>query len=188
MKHGVYAAVNEKNVVTNIFSDVFRNSSDTDILIKEGEGQEYIYPKYKVLDSNFCHNYKITNGKLVERTAAEKKAELEERSRNTLTTEQKLDDLSVQVAQTTSELKSQNEALLKGNAELNNVLTQLADKLVEAHKSLENVTERLCTQQELNAIILNEMYGILPDEPTDEPTDEPIDEPTDTPTDEGSAE
>lgn len=43
MNHHVYARTREDGVVTHLFSDIFEKPKETDILIKSGQGEEYIH-------------------------------------------------------------------------------------------------------------------------------------------------
>lgn len=41
--YSVYARTREDGVVTHLFSDMFENPKETDILIKSGDGEEFIH-------------------------------------------------------------------------------------------------------------------------------------------------
>lgn len=73
-KTQVYARVNENNIVIKIFSSVFEEPLETDVFICKGLGDEYAHPhlKYQLIDYDMHYNYKIIDGKLVERTEEEK--------------------------------------------------------------------------------------------------------------------
>lgn len=64
-----------------VFSTRFEEPIEGDILIDEGEGQQYIHVqnRYVLLDINMLHNYKIVGIKIVETTEADKNRELKAR-------------------------------------------------------------------------------------------------------------
>lgn len=73
----VLAKVNDKGQVDNIYSTCFKEACPDDILIKEGDGDEFIHVGYYIVtDTNGCHNYKILDGMMVETTEDEKQLEL----------------------------------------------------------------------------------------------------------------
>lgn len=74
MTNKIYAREDEKGIVIKLFSSVFEQPIDDDILIEEGN-QEYhahVHLKYSLMDSEGKYNYKIVDGKMVERTQDEK--------------------------------------------------------------------------------------------------------------------
>ena len=76
--YSVYAKKNKQDKVEKIYSDCFEVYEDGDVLIKQGQGDEFVHVngKYHIFDSNGCHNYKIKDGKLEECTYEDKKDEL----------------------------------------------------------------------------------------------------------------
>lgn len=69
----VYARANEDNFVIKIFSSCFENPTDSDVLIKQGLGDEFVHVGYyELIDENMCHNYKIVNGEMVKTTDEDK--------------------------------------------------------------------------------------------------------------------
>lgn len=73
----IYARANAEGMVIKIFSDVFEQPAETDALIEWGNQDCHAHPhlKYQVRDEEGQLNYKIQDGKLIERTAEEKQAE-----------------------------------------------------------------------------------------------------------------
>lgn len=79
----VYVKINSKGQVERFFSTCFELPQENDVLIKTGQGDEFVHVGYyQVYDENMCHNYKIENGELIECTEEEKQIELEEREKN----------------------------------------------------------------------------------------------------------
>ena len=73
----VYAVINKEKQVESFYSTCFKESSENDILIKEGYGDEFVHVGYyQVYNENMCHNYKIVSNKLIETTEEEKQQEL----------------------------------------------------------------------------------------------------------------
>lgn len=72
-KNKIYATLDKYNIVINLFSSVFQQASDTDILIEEGneEYHAHVHLKYKIMDMQERYNYKYNNG-LIELTEEEK--------------------------------------------------------------------------------------------------------------------
>lgn len=117
----VYISIDKNNIVTKIFSSVFEEPSKTDVFICEGLGDEYSHPhlKYKLLDENMCHNYKIVGTKLTERTEEEKQIEIAERPKPTdLQTENKV-------------LKAQIQALTDNQEFLSDCLAEMAAQIYQ---------------------------------------------------------
>lgn len=70
----VYARVNENNVVTKLYIDLFEKPAQWDICIEEVQG-EYNFARHCntiLQDQDGHYNYKAEEGKLVERTDEEK--------------------------------------------------------------------------------------------------------------------
>lgn len=63
----IYARVNEKSVVTHIFSEAFEQPTDRDICIDEINTDRHGANTYQVYDENGIANYEIVNGKLTMR-------------------------------------------------------------------------------------------------------------------------
>lgn len=55
----VYARCNDAGLVEHIFSEVFETPEETDHLLKEGEGDEYVHVQgqYRLYDQWGRHNY-----------------------------------------------------------------------------------------------------------------------------------
>ena len=55
----VYARCNDDGMVEHIFSEVFEATEETDHLLKEGEGDEYVHvqSQYQLYDQWGRHNY-----------------------------------------------------------------------------------------------------------------------------------
>lgn len=75
----VYATADAEGRVTQVFSDRFQVPKTDDVLIESGTADRYSYPQtvYQVKDANGCYNYKLVDGKPVERSDAEKQADAE---------------------------------------------------------------------------------------------------------------
>lgn len=74
MKNKIYARLNEKNVVIKLFSSVFEQPMENDLLVEEGneEHHAHVHLKYQLMDMNGDYNYKFENEKMVELTDEEK--------------------------------------------------------------------------------------------------------------------
>ncbi|NRT33263.1 hypothetical protein OD350_00065 [Clostridium beijerinckii] len=73
----VYVKVDSNNVITSINSDIFTEDITEWIKINEGTGDKYSHAQSNYLDkglmdSNGQYNYKLVDGKVVERTENEK--------------------------------------------------------------------------------------------------------------------
>lgn len=76
----VYARPNELNQVIKVFSTCFEESEENDILIKQGNGDEFVHVGYyQVFDDQGCHNYKVVDNEVVETTIGDKELELASR-------------------------------------------------------------------------------------------------------------
>lgn len=73
----IYARGNEKCTVIHLFSTIFENPLDTDILVEEGnkDCHAHVHLKYKLTDDKGFYNYKLVDGKLVLRSDKEKESE-----------------------------------------------------------------------------------------------------------------
>ncbi len=99
--YNVYAR-QQDNVVVKIFSDVFEQPNENDILIESGNSEYHSHPhlKYQLTDDLRCHNYKIVDGKIVERTAEEKAEEYKKIQPTEPTTEEKIKELQEELTNT----------------------------------------------------------------------------------------
>lgn len=70
----IYATVDERGIVKKLFSSVFEEPKEGDIMVDEGneDYHAHVHLKYKLFDDNGKFKYKVVDGKLVERTAEEK--------------------------------------------------------------------------------------------------------------------
>lgn len=70
----VYARQDANGNVIQVFSDVFEKPEVTDILIKEGHGDEYAHAQaqYQLFDIYGRCNYKIVDGTMTEVAEADK--------------------------------------------------------------------------------------------------------------------
>jgi hypothetical protein len=74
IKNKIYVRLDKNNIVIKLFSNVFEEPKDTDILIEEGneEYHAHVHLKYQFVDSKDRYNYKYENGQLIELTEEEK--------------------------------------------------------------------------------------------------------------------
>lgn len=72
----IYVRLDKNNVVIKMFSSVFEQPLETDILVEEGneEYHAHVHLKYAIIDENGNYNYKYENNKLIELTDDEKEA------------------------------------------------------------------------------------------------------------------
>lgn len=104
----VYAKLDSNNVITEIDSDIFLQSTEGYTLINEGDGDKYAHAQGNYLpdsltDSNGKYNYKLVNGTVTALTDEEKETlfpspipkpnELEQLISNQERTDQALQDL-----------------------------------------------------------------------------------------------
>lgn len=70
----IYARGNEKCTVIHLFSTIFENPLDTDILVEEGneDYHAHVYLKYQLIDDKGFYNYKLVDCVMVARTEEEK--------------------------------------------------------------------------------------------------------------------
>jgi len=70
----IYARLDEKEVVVKLFSSVFEQASEGDVLVEEGneEYHAHIHLKYQLMDMEGRYNYKYEKNKLIELTDEEK--------------------------------------------------------------------------------------------------------------------
>lgn len=155
---GIYISVDEKNIVTDIFSSAFRIPEDTDILIEEGIGSEYVHVsnKYRLFDDNLCHNYKYIGGKLVKRTEEEKQHEIDDRvpektEVGILQEEVEnhmgiLEELSDQLLVNEQALVEATDSLEESNIRLNETdakIEEISDYYKETNEKIEKITSTL---------------------------------------------
>ena len=70
--YSVYARTDENNKVIKIFSTCFEQPNDTDILIKTGNGYEFVHVSYyQILNADMTHKYCIGSGVMRECTDEE---------------------------------------------------------------------------------------------------------------------
>lgn len=70
----IYARLNESKIVIELFSSVFEQPLETDILVEEGneEYHAHVHLKYNLMDDKYRYNYKYLENKIVELTEEEK--------------------------------------------------------------------------------------------------------------------
>ena len=74
----VYARTDENNKVTKIFSTCFEHPEESDLLLKEGSGDEFVHVGYyRIFNDDFTHKYCIENGEMRECTTEERLEQLE---------------------------------------------------------------------------------------------------------------
>lgn len=79
--HGVYAKTNELQQVERVYSTVFEEPQECDILLKHGLGDEFVHVGYyQIYDEQMCHNYKVVDGLIIECTPEDKQVELDSRT------------------------------------------------------------------------------------------------------------
>lgn len=82
---GVYARPDSNGRVEKVFSTCFEQPKETDILIEEGEGDKFshVQGRYRLFGDSFSHRFKIQDGRMVETSEEERKAEIEARPKGT---------------------------------------------------------------------------------------------------------
>lgn len=72
-KYSVYARADENNKVIKVFSTCFEQPQDTDILLKSGNGDEFVHVQgdYQLLNTDGTHRYCIDNDAMRECTEEE---------------------------------------------------------------------------------------------------------------------
>jgi hypothetical protein len=62
----VYARPNDNNEVTRVFSTCFEQPGEGDILLKEGNGDEFVHVQgaYQLYDDNGRYNYRMADGEM----------------------------------------------------------------------------------------------------------------------------
>lgn len=72
----VYARADENGKVAKIFSTCFEQPEESDLLLKEGSGDEFVHVGYyQIFNEDFTHKYCIDNGSMRECTTEEIEAE-----------------------------------------------------------------------------------------------------------------
>ena len=102
----VYARADENGKVTKIFSTCFEQPNDTDILLKEGYGDEFVHVQgsYQIFNMDGTHKYCIDNGSMRECTTEEIEAEKETFPTPPPTTEERLEQLKREQNEVNAEL------------------------------------------------------------------------------------
>ena len=96
---------NENNKVIKIFSTCFEQPNDTDILLKEGSGDEFVHVGYyNIFNDDFTHKYCIDNGTMRECTTEEIEAEKATFPAPPPTTEERLEQLELEQNEVNAEL------------------------------------------------------------------------------------
>ena len=156
MIYKVYArtiTISNLKLVEEVFSSKFDEPTSNDVLVDEGEGQEYIHvqSRYILFDENLLHNYKIVNGKIAKTTTADKRKEMTARPKPPKTQMQlvqeeitsqssQLCEISEQTLNNTNELLITQEKL-QGSDQLNNEMSEyvlsLEQRIAEMESRLE---------------------------------------------------
>ena len=150
MQYGVYARVKKSFVtfVDEVFSSRFKEPTEEDILIEEGEGERFIRPKYIIYDMQFLHNYKIVNGKIVETTKADKRKEQGLMPEPEETPEQKIEGNTFEIYQLSEQLlNTETELLLK--------IQEVEDTKQELVLAKAELEEQKIANGELNNYVLD---------------------------------
>ena len=101
----VYARADENGKVTKIFSTCFEQPNDTDILLKDGSGDEFVHVGYyQILNMDGTHKYCIDNESMRECTAEEIEAEKATFPAPPQTTEERLNQLELEQNEVNAEL------------------------------------------------------------------------------------
>ena len=101
----VYARADETGKVTKIFSTCFEQPNDTDILLKEGSGDEFVHVGYyQIFNEDFTHKYCIDDGEMRECTVEEIEAEKATFPAPPPTTEERLEQLELEQNEVNAEV------------------------------------------------------------------------------------
>lgn len=70
----IYARLDEKGVVVKLFSSIFEQSLEGDVLVEEGNAEyhAHVHLKYTLMDMEGRYNYIVRDGEMVELTDEEK--------------------------------------------------------------------------------------------------------------------
>ena len=104
--YSVYARADENGKVTKIFSTCFEEPIDTDVLLKEGSGDEFVHVNgsYQIFNMDGTHKYCIDNGEMRECTADEIEAEKATFPAPPPTTEERLEQLELEQNEVNAEV------------------------------------------------------------------------------------
>ena len=101
----VYARAYENGKVTKIFSTCFEQPNDTDLLLKEGCGDEFVHVGYyQIFNDDFTHKYCIENGEMRECAGEEIEAEKATFPATPPTTEERLNQLELEQNEVNAEV------------------------------------------------------------------------------------
>ena len=101
----VYARADENGKVTKIFSSCFEHPEESDVLLKEGSGDEFIHVGYyQIFNEDFTHKYCIENGEMRECTSDEIEAEKATFPAPPPTTEERLEQLELEQNEVNAEV------------------------------------------------------------------------------------
>ena len=101
----VYARADENGKVTKIFSTCFEQPKESDLLLKEGSGDEFVHVGcYQIFNDDFTHKYCIENGEMRECTTEEIEAEKATFPAPPPTTEERLEQLELEQNEVNAEL------------------------------------------------------------------------------------
>lgn len=102
----VYARADENNKITKIFSTCFEQPKESDLLLKEGSGDEFVHVQgsYQIFNIDGTHKYCIDNGFMRECTADEIEAEKATFPAPPPTTEERMEQLELEQNEVNAEL------------------------------------------------------------------------------------
>ena len=101
----VYAKADENDKVTKIFSTCFEQPKESDLLLKEGSGDEFVHVGYyQIFNDDFTHKYCIENGEMRECTTEEIEAEKATFPVQPPTTEERMEQLELEQNEVNAEL------------------------------------------------------------------------------------
>ena len=101
----VYARADENGKVTKIFSTCFEQPNDTDVVLKEGSGDEFVHVGYyQIFNMDGTHKYCIDNESMRECTLEEIEAEKATFPAPPPTTEERLEQLELEQNEVNAEL------------------------------------------------------------------------------------
>ena len=101
----VYARADENGKVTKIFSTCFEQPEESDLLLKEGSGDEFVHVGYyRIFNMDGTHKYCIDNGFMRECTADEIEAEKATFPAPPPTTEERMEQLELEQNEVNAEL------------------------------------------------------------------------------------
>ena len=102
----VYARADENDKVTKIFSTCFEQREESDLLLKEGSGDEFVHVNgsYQIFNMDGTHKYCIDNGFMRKCTADEIEAEKATFPAPPPTTEERLEQLELEQNEVNAEL------------------------------------------------------------------------------------